>query len=874
MSGGLGGLRGTLTTVAAGFGVILGAAGIGGFVSKSLEASSSVNSFNAALTSITGSSSTAKDALGWVNNEANRLAVDLSSARDGFKNYAASALLAGQDMDQVKQTFSGVSTAARVLNLSADDTSGVFRALSQIASKGVVQMEELRGQIGDRMPGAIDAMARALGVGKDQLFEMVKAGKVGADILPKFGEELAKTFGPGLAQALNTPEAQMQRLSNTMTQVASSFGTNFFTPLKDGFKALSDVFSSERMIGTIQGIASALGELATGFVAGFAGAFDVLGRVSEALSNAYNNVVSFLQNWGLLSEGFTAANAAGDKTASTLKVVGVMLAGLAIAGTIAAGVSLLSTAFSTAAVAATALARGIAFLMVSGGPITLLLTGLAAAGVVVAAKMGLFEKAMDKVKGVMPDTSAAIAGVTGTSDQLKESMSATLDKTQDFTTAQEKLSKGFETVQASATQLPGAMGQLQATVSTLTNPLEGVAKSSGSLGLAFSDLRESAPATATGFANLQGSVSALAEPLNTLNQHLLVSGPAMTSLATSTPVFTGALSSMTVPDLSGFAASITSIASQAEPLARTKDAMGEFVGYVSASIDQIRAAAVGVERLAIAGTSLAGGFSAATEAGGTLVAQMSSVESGAASLEAQMRSLEAAARDALRAAQAAQSGGGGTVDAGSGRYGGLSESLPESLTAPMDKFNNAPAFADGTANTSRQLSKLPGGGIPSILHPNEAVIPLSRGRKVPVDLNLALTAPAPTNIDMSGVADALTMVADTQGRLANSLAQDTAVTIQNTWTGVGFSKPTGNAFVGSFGNPADLSMRGSAAGGSTSQRADSPSATSATGSGVTVVIAEGAIQVHASDLDGFKRSEDQLARGLAEKIKRATRRVQ
>ena len=116
----------------------------------------------------------------------------------------------------------------------------------------------------------------------------------------------------------------------------------------------------------------------------------------------------------------------------------------------------------------------------------------------------------------------------------------------------------------------------------------------------------------------------------------------------------------------------------------------------------------------------------------------------------------------------------------------------------------APAFADGTANTSRQLSKLPGGGIPSILHPNEAVIPLSRGRKVPVDLNLALTAPAPTNIDMSGVADALTMVADTQGRLANSLAQDTAVTIQNTWTGVGFSKPTGNAFVGSFGNPADL----------------------------------------------------------------------
>jgi hypothetical protein len=41
-------------------------------------------------------------------------------------------------------------------------------------------------------------------------------------------------------------------------------------------------------------------------------------------------------------------------------------------------------------------------------------------------------------------------------------------------------------------------------------------------------------------------------------------------------------------------------------------------------------------------------------------------------------------------------------------------------------FTNAPHYKEGTPNTS--------GGHPAILHDNEAVIPLSRGRKVPVEM--------------------------------------------------------------------------------------------------------------------------------------------
>ena len=41
-------------------------------------------------------------------------------------------------------------------------------------------------------------------------------------------------------------------------------------------------------------------------------------------------------------------------------------------------------------------------------------------------------------------------------------------------------------------------------------------------------------------------------------------------------------------------------------------------------------------------------------------------------------------------------------------------------------MGSVPHYAEGTHNTS---------GIPAILHPDEAVIPLSRGRKIPVEMN-------------------------------------------------------------------------------------------------------------------------------------------
>ncbi|OOY23437.1 hypothetical protein BMI91_13160 [Thioclava sediminum] len=73
-------------------------------------------------------------------------------------------------------------------------------------------------------------------------------------------------------------------------------------------------------------------------------------------------------------------------------------------------------------------------------------------------------------------------------------------------------------------------------------------------------------------------------------------------------------------------------------------------------------------------------------------------------------------------------GWGGVLSMALGAFkeGGISTQPVGFSSTPVAAFRSAPHYAEGTHNTS---------GIPAVLHPNEAVIPLSKGRKVPVEMS-------------------------------------------------------------------------------------------------------------------------------------------
>ncbi|MGE9312884.1 tape measure protein [Niabella sp. CJ426] len=150
-----------------------------------------------------------------VTGQYGTLVIDTSK---GFTNFYTASTKAGISAETTRNIFESVIDAATVLKKSQDDINGVLIAFGQIASKGKVQAEELRGQIGERLPGAFSIAAKAMGVTEKELNKMMETGNLASsDFLPKFAEELRKTFTTG-GREVESLSAIINRGQNRFTK--------------------------------------------------------------------------------------------------------------------------------------------------------------------------------------------------------------------------------------------------------------------------------------------------------------------------------------------------------------------------------------------------------------------------------------------------------------------------------------------------------------------------------------------------------------------------------------------------------------------------------------------------------------------------------
>ena len=165
----------------------------------------------------TGSAAAAAAELEFVRAEIERLGLDALGAESGYSGLLAAMQGTALEGQATRDIFTAVAEAARVMGLSAAETGGVLTALEQIASKGTVSAEELRGQLGERLPGAFRIAARAMGVTTGELDGMLSAGELLADdFLPRFAAELRRTFGGEVDAAADSAVAQFTRLDNAI----------------------------------------------------------------------------------------------------------------------------------------------------------------------------------------------------------------------------------------------------------------------------------------------------------------------------------------------------------------------------------------------------------------------------------------------------------------------------------------------------------------------------------------------------------------------------------------------------------------------------------------------------------------------------------
>lgn len=148
----------------------------------------------------------------------NRYGLELVTTTDAYSKYAAAIRGTVMEGEKGRAVFASFSGASARLGLNAEQQTGIFRALEQMISKGTVQAEELRGQLGDRMPGAFKLFADAAGVSTRELGEMMKEGKVlSGDILPKVAEKLDEIYNLDKTAKVDTLVAAQNRFKNSWT---------------------------------------------------------------------------------------------------------------------------------------------------------------------------------------------------------------------------------------------------------------------------------------------------------------------------------------------------------------------------------------------------------------------------------------------------------------------------------------------------------------------------------------------------------------------------------------------------------------------------------------------------------------------------------
>ncbi|MFC0349686.1 tape measure protein [Undibacterium danionis] len=228
------------------------------------EAAMELDRMRNAMQATIGSAEGAAKEYAFVRAESDRLGLSLQKTAQDYTSLTAATkgtTLAGEP---TRRIFTAVAEASAVLGLSAENTSGALLAVSQMVSKGTVSAEELRGQLGERLPGAFQIAARAMGVSTAELGKMLETGSIATDVfLPKFAAELKKTFNDGLPGAVGSARAEFARLSNTIFETAAAVGQSGLNQgLAEAANILRGQLSDPAVQESLKSLGRVIGELA------------------------------------------------------------------------------------------------------------------------------------------------------------------------------------------------------------------------------------------------------------------------------------------------------------------------------------------------------------------------------------------------------------------------------------------------------------------------------------------------------------------------------------------------------------------------------------------------------------------------------------
>jgi len=178
-----------------------------------------------------------------------------------YRRFAPSAILAGANQEEVNKSFKDFAEVGTILHLPEEKLNSLFLALDQMYAKGTVQSEEIKKQLGNVLPGAVEIGAKAMGKSPAAFLEAMKKNEITAkEFVPKFAALYRQIFG-GVDDSVfkNVQDmlfANLQRIQNNWELLARAVYNINETLMNNVAKTIRDGLATvkENLVGISQAV--------------------------------------------------------------------------------------------------------------------------------------------------------------------------------------------------------------------------------------------------------------------------------------------------------------------------------------------------------------------------------------------------------------------------------------------------------------------------------------------------------------------------------------------------------------------------------------------------------------------------------------------
>jgi len=235
-----GGFKGAVKGAGIGLAVDAVAGGVQ-FAKSAAQQASQVQKLEIALRGAVRTEADFQKGLKIIADTSKRLNVPIAASTKQFTTLAASVVGAGGSIEDAQVVFEGVSNSIKATGGNAEDVQSAIRAMSQIFGKGKVSAEELQGQLGERLAGAVVKFAEANGSSLQKLQKDLRDGTVGLDQVIKFAQKLNVDFAETAEKVANSSADAGQRLQTQFNNFSIEVGKSII-PIGAAFqKMFSDI---------------------------------------------------------------------------------------------------------------------------------------------------------------------------------------------------------------------------------------------------------------------------------------------------------------------------------------------------------------------------------------------------------------------------------------------------------------------------------------------------------------------------------------------------------------------------------------------------------------------------------------------------------